>query len=167
MTLSVPRYNLAAVAAGCEVFFVGGQYGTFNYRFNNGLRMDRSCSSDVAVATIDVYNILTNTTTPGFGTLSVPRLVACAALSTTIVCAGGECVFFFLLNVLHVSLTCSRNGTVDMYDTSTKRWNSTASGAGKLLVYHPDIEAGVAGTKMIWVGGRCVVLSLPMPDKQQ
>ena len=96
------------------------------------------------------------------GSLSVARGdLAAASAGTKVVFAGGRCAS---LSSCSPSQAYRSSGpgimspTVDIYDSNTGLWNSTATGAGSLSVARYWLAAASAGTKVVFAGGRCAPL---------
>lgn len=124
--LSVPRFAPAAGSAGSKIIFAGGS--SFTGLFD----------------TVDIYDIVTglwNSTALGAGSLSIARgSLAGAGAASKIVFGGGN------------SASGAVN-TVDIYDTNTNMWISTATGAGSLSVARYGLVAAATSTRIIFAGG--------------
>ncbi len=102
-TLSQSRDDLAAVAAGNDVFFAGG------YTYNSGTG---GAFSNV----VDIYNMSTNTWSTA--TLSLGRSgLAAATAGNDVVFAGGD--------------NGGLSNVVDIYNTSTRSWSTATLSQGR------------------------------------
>ena len=102
-TLSQSRDDLAAVAAGNNVFFAGG------YTYNSGTG---GAFSNV----VDIYNMSTNTWSTA--TLSLGRCgLAAATAGNNVVFAGGD--------------NGGLSNVVDIYNTSTRSWSTATLSQGR------------------------------------
>ena len=122
--LSKWRYSIAAVASGNKVFFAGGRVGVGDP------------DSDQLFATVDIYDVSTNTWS--VASLSEPRAaVGAAAVGNKVFFAGGE-----------KSGSYDTSNQVDIYDLSTGTWSAT-----RLSESRAYIAAVTADDKIYFAGG--------------
>lgn len=121
--LDTLRTNIAAVAAGNKVFFAGGS------RFNDS-------PEEQLFATVDIYDVLTNSWT--VASLSEPRAyIGAAAVGNRVLFAGGK-----------KDIYSNPSNRVDIYDLSSNTWSTATLSEGRSY-----IAAVTVDNKAYFAGG--------------
>lgn len=154
INLQYARKELAASAVGDLVFFGGGTYVLRSLFFVVAvIQFEQRRGEDGLVPYVEVLNV-TSMQLSIAGNLSVPRRsLAAGAVGSQVVFAGGASSLSYVALILWNVRSSDSYSTVDIFDTATQTWSSTATGAGSLSVGRQFIVALSSPSRILFAGG--------------